>query len=39
VNINISGLQDRTVEFIFTVLANGSPEDDAAFWLVPHLEP
>lgn len=39
VNLNLTGLQGRSIEFIFTVLANGSPEDDAAFWLVPHLEP
>ena len=39
VDLDLSRLQSRSIEFIFTVLANGSPADDAAFWLVPHLEP
>ena len=39
VELNLSSLAGRSIEFIFTVLANGSPQDDAAFWLAPHLAP
>ena len=39
INLLLTGLSGRTVEFIFTVLANGSPVDDAAIWLAPHLQP
>ncbi len=39
VELVLTGLSGREVEFIFSVLANGSPQDDAAFWLAPHLAP
>lgn len=37
VNIDLSSLAGEDVEFIFTVLANGSSRDDAAFWLNPKI--
>jgi hypothetical protein len=37
VDVDLSSLADKKVEFVLTVLANGSSKDDAAFWLVPQI--
>ncbi len=37
VDVDLSDLAGEKVEFILTVLANGSSKDDAAFWLVPQI--
>jgi hypothetical protein len=37
INISLDPLDGEQVEFILTVLANGSARDDAAFWLMPHI--
>lgn len=37
VNIDLSDLAGRSVELILTTLANGPSNDDAAFWLMPHI--
>jgi len=37
VDVDLSSLEDKKVEFVLTVLANGSSKDDAAFWLVPQI--
>jgi hypothetical protein len=38
VDVDLSDLDGDKVEFVLTVLANGSSKDDAAFWLMPHIE-
>jgi hypothetical protein len=38
VNIDLSDLAGKTVEFILTVSANGSPTDDNAVWFVPQIQ-
>lgn len=38
VNIDLSSLAGRSVELILTTLANGPSDDDAAFWLNPHIQ-
>ena len=37
VNVDLSDLDGEKVEFVLTVLANGSSKDDAAFWLMPQI--
>jgi hypothetical protein len=37
VDVDLSSLEGEDVQLILTVLANGSPEDDLAFWLVPRV--
>lgn len=38
IDIDLSSLDGEKVKFIFVVKANGSFRDDAAFWLVPHIQ-
>jgi hypothetical protein len=38
IDVDLSPLAGESVEFVLTVLANGSPTQDAAFWLVPHIQ-
>lgn len=38
VNIDLSSLKGRTVQFGFVVLAEGSPQDDWAVWNSPRIE-
>jgi hypothetical protein len=38
VDVDLSELAGEKVEFELTVRANGSSKDDAAFWLMPHIE-
>lgn len=38
VNLDLSNLAGKSVQFIFTVKANGSPDADQAFWLMPRIE-
>ena len=35
--VDLSFLAGKSVEFVLAVTANGSPDDDAAFWLYPHI--
>ncbi len=35
--VDLSFLAGKSVEFVLAVTANGSPDDDAAFWLFPHI--
>jgi hypothetical protein len=37
VDVDLSPLEGEDVQLILTVLANGSPDDDLAFWLVPRI--
>ncbi|HWQ83756.1 MAG TPA: NBR1-Ig-like domain-containing protein, partial [Anaerolineales bacterium] len=37
IDIDLSGLAGRDVEFVLTVRSNGSPADDDAFWLMPQI--
>jgi hypothetical protein len=37
VDVDLSPLAGEEVQFVLTVLANGSPKDDKAFWLVPRI--
>ena len=37
VDVDLSVLAGQRVQFVLTVLANGSPKDDKAFWLVPRI--
>lgn len=37
INVDLSDLDGEKVKFILTVDANGDYNDDAAFWLQPHL--
>jgi hypothetical protein len=37
VDVDLSSLAGQKVKFVLTVLANGSPKDDRAFWLVPRI--
>jgi hypothetical protein len=37
INVDLSDLAGKSVQFVLTVLANGSSKDDAAFWLVPQV--
>jgi hypothetical protein len=37
VDVDLSPLEGEDVQLILTVLANGSPEDDYVFWLVPRI--
>jgi hypothetical protein len=37
VDVDLSSLEGEQVQFVLAVLANGSPEDDRAFWLVPRI--
>jgi hypothetical protein len=37
VDVDLSPLAGEEVNFVLTVLANGSPRDDDAFWLVPRI--
>jgi Ig-like domain from next to BRCA1 gene len=36
-DVDLSALDGDKVEFVLTVLANGSSKDDAAFWLQPQI--
>ncbi len=38
VNIGLGDLEGETVQFVFEVLADGSPEDDLAIWASPRIE-
>lgn len=38
VDIGLADLEDETVQFVFEVLADGSPEDDLAVWASPRIE-
>lgn len=38
VNIGLGDLAGETVQFVFEVLADGSPEDDLAIWASPRVE-
>jgi hypothetical protein len=37
VDVDLSSLAGQKVKFILMVKADGSPREDAAFWLVPHI--
>jgi hypothetical protein len=37
VDVDLSDLDGKKVQFVLTVLANGSSKDDAAFWLMPQI--
>ncbi len=37
-NISLGDLEGETVQFVFEVLADGSPEDDLAIWASPRIE-
>lgn len=37
IEIDLSALEGKEVEFILTVSTNGEYDDDAAFWLMPHI--
>ncbi|HNB51507.1 MAG TPA: NBR1-Ig-like domain-containing protein [Anaerolineales bacterium] len=37
VDLDLSALAGQEVEFIFTVKAKASPDDDNGFWLSPHI--
>lgn len=37
VDVDLSLLEGEEVRFVLTVLANGSPDDDRAFWLAPRI--
>jgi len=37
VDVDLSRLAGQKVKFILMVKADGSPREDAAFWLVPHI--
>jgi hypothetical protein len=37
VDVDLSDLAGEKVHFVLTVLANGSPKNDNAFWLVPRI--
>jgi hypothetical protein len=37
-DVDLSDLAGKEVQIILYVDTNGSPADDAAFWLVPHIE-
>ena len=37
VDVDLSSLAGQTVKFILVVQANGSPKDDEAVWLNPHI--
>lgn len=37
VDVDLSPLAGQKVQFYLTVLANGSPKEDRAFWLVPRI--
>jgi hypothetical protein len=37
VTVDLSSLEDKTVQIILTVLDNGSSTDDRAFWLAPKI--
>lgn len=38
INIDLSDLSGKTIEFILSVSANGSSNDDNAVWFVPHID-
>jgi hypothetical protein len=38
IDVDLSSLAGKDVEFNLTVEANGSAEGDQAFWLVPRIE-
>jgi hypothetical protein len=38
IDLDLSALDGQEVKFILTVLANGSPAGDDAFWLLPRIE-
>ncbi len=38
VDVDLSSLDGKSVELILMVLTNGPATDDAAFWLVPHID-
>jgi hypothetical protein len=37
VDVDLNLLEGEKVEFLLTVLSNGSPKDDQAFWLAPRI--
>ncbi len=39
VEVDLSSLKGRKVQFVLAVLADGSPEDDLAIWGSPRIEP
>ena len=38
IDLDLTGLSGQSVEFVLTVLANGEYNQDAAFWLNPHIQ-
>jgi hypothetical protein len=38
IDVDLSSLAGKSVEFIFTVQNNGSSSDDRAFWTAPMIE-
>ncbi|MGB9672797.1 MAG: NBR1-Ig-like domain-containing protein [Anaerolineales bacterium] len=38
VDVNLSGLKGKAVQFMLAVLANGAPEEDWAIWSSPRIE-
>ena len=38
VNLDLSSLDGKNVQFVLTVLSNGEYDEDAAFWLNPHID-
>lgn len=38
VDVDLSSLAGKTVQFILTVSANGAPDQDRALWLLPRIE-
>jgi len=38
IKLDLSSLDGQSVQFVLTVLANGEYDEDAAFWLNPHIE-
>jgi hypothetical protein len=38
VDLDLSGWVGQEVKFILTVHANGAPDDDNAFWLLPRID-
>lgn len=38
IDIDLSSMAGKSVEFIFTIQNNGSSTDDRAFWVAPHIK-
>jgi hypothetical protein len=39
VEVDLSSLKGKQVQFVLIVLADGSPEDDLVIWGSPRIEP